>query len=386
MPLGGTVALDLLDFLQGLDQHAVGLHQRLDIHYAALGLLGDLDAAGLQLLGVLLEQFVGHLGDLMLGLHGLLGVIHAEGKHHLALPEGDGVDDAGLDLLHEQRVIVLDQADLGSHLDGDHAGQLQVIQLLLEAVDHVGVIAGRLRVLRQAGLLRFLLQGGQGNGAAFVQFLLSGQDVHRQLLEIALVGLVHLVQHGSVLHQDDLVLLQHLGDLVHVHFGFGIVRLQRLDLELGLLLQAEQPFLLLFVDIEALQLHDQIGQHVADLAEVLRAHRAQGGVGEVGDVLLAGGAVDEHGVGVGDVDLLGERFHLLELFRRQAAHLGFDALSDGGVVLLGGGGGCGRRRCGSFRCRERILKGGESRGSQGQFGDEFGVFRHGKDPFLCSRM
>ena len=48
--------------------------------------------------------------------------VHAQRQNHLALPEWDGVDDGGLDLLAHQRVVVLHQAELWGHLDGDHRG------------------------------------------------------------------------------------------------------------------------------------------------------------------------------------------------------------------------------------------------------------------------
>lgn len=115
----------------------------------------------LQGLCVLLEQVVGHVGHGTLGLHGLLAVGQTQCQHHLVLPQGDGVDDGGLDLLCHHGVVVLQQADLRPHLQADVAGQLQIIELLLKAFALVGQITSRLCILRQAGnlgLIHGLLQ------------------------------------------------------------------------------------------------------------------------------------------------------------------------------------------------------------------------------------
>ena len=71
-------------------------------------------------------------------------------KHHLALPQGNGVDDRGLDFFRHHRVVGLDQADLRGHLHRDVARQLQIVQLLFKARAHIVQVLGCLSVLGQA--------------------------------------------------------------------------------------------------------------------------------------------------------------------------------------------------------------------------------------------
>ena len=66
---------------------------------------------------------------------------------------------------------------------------------------------------------------------------------------------------------------------------------------------------------KALQLRDERGDHIPDLAEVLGADVIERGVGEIGDLFLAGCAVLEHDVGVAQINLLGKIVdHLLLAF------------------------------------------------------------------------
>ena len=53
-----TVGADLVQLIQRLDQLLVRLLQGLDIHDAALGLLGDINGALFQRFGVLLQKLV----------------------------------------------------------------------------------------------------------------------------------------------------------------------------------------------------------------------------------------------------------------------------------------------------------------------------------------
>ena len=307
---GAAVVLDLADFLERGDEVLVRLLERLQINDAALGLLRDLDRAGVQRLGVAQQEPVRHIGNGAGGFHRLLGVIHAQPQHHLALPEGDGVHDGGLDLLGHEKVVILDHADLRGHLQGDRAGQLQIVQLLLKAADEVREIVHGLRVLGQTGLLRLRAQLGEILFAQLLHAELARDDVHRELLEIRLIELEHAVERGDVLREDDLVVLQLLGDLVHVDLGLVELRLRLLHGAGGLFEETAETFLLLgFVVVEILQLHDEAREHVADLAHVLRAYLAERGAGEIGNVLLRGGAVGKNKIGIGHVDLLGKLAH-----------------------------------------------------------------------------
>ena len=73
--------------------------QCFDGNHRPLRLLGGFDGAHLQQIGVFLEQLIGHVGDSCLGSRGLSPVFQAQSQHHLALPQGDGIDQRGLDLL-----------------------------------------------------------------------------------------------------------------------------------------------------------------------------------------------------------------------------------------------------------------------------------------------
>ena len=304
----------------------------LDVHHRALGLFRRLDGAHFQHVRVLPQQVVGHVGHGGLGCGGLAAMLQAEGQHHLALPQGDGVHQRGLDLLQHLGVVVLQQAGLGAHLHRDHPGQLQIVELLLEPVQQVCKVVAGLSVLLGAGLGGLLPQLDQVVGAEILQPLLAGDDVHGQLFIVLGVQLIHLVEHGDVLHQGHLVLLQYLDDAVHVGLRLGIAGLHGLQLAALFLEQPGQALLLRLA--EGLQLAHQLAEGIAHLAQVLRFHVAQGAFRERGDVLLGRRAILQHQVGVGDVDLLCKVIHHLPL--RLAEH-GFVDLHGVGLPLgLGG--------------------------------------------------
>ena len=316
--------------------------QRFDVHHAALRLAGGGDGTHLQRVGILLQQLVGHLRHRVLGGGGLTAVLHAQRQHHLALPQRDGIHQRGLDLLDHQRIVVLQQPGLGSHLDRHHAGQLQIVQLLFKPVAHSHQIIVGLRILGKAGLLRLLPQLLQLTGTHVRQTLLTGQDVHGQLLIILQVQLIHLVEHGHVLQQRDLMVLQILGDLVHVGLDLAVLRLHGLQLVARLLEQAEQALLLLVL-AEALQLHHQTAQILADLAHVLVADIGQCALGEGGHALLGGGAVLQHLIGVPHIDLLGKLIDGDLLLLRQHTVVQYHRFHF--LLHLGSGRGRGRIRC-----------------------------------------
>ena len=113
------------------------------------------------------------------------------------------------------------------------------MQLLLKAVAQVHQVVVGLGVLGQTRLLRLLPQLLQLRGAHLGQALLAGQDVHGQFLVVLQVQLIHLVEHGHVLQQRDLMVLQILGDLVHIGLDLAVLGLHGLQLVAGLLEQAE---------------------------------------------------------------------------------------------------------------------------------------------------
>ena len=102
------------------------------------------------------------------------------------------------------------------------------------------------------------------------------------------------------------MLFQLFHDLVHVDFGLVILGLQRGNVLRALLEQTKEPLLFLRLKVQALQLHHQIAQHIADFAQILGAHGAESGVRELGDVFLRGTAVVYDLLGVLNVDLLGK--------------------------------------------------------------------------------
>ena len=69
------------------------MRERFDIHNAALGLARHAGGGGFELFGVLAQKFVGHLGNRALRFQRGLRMVHAQGEHHLALPQRDGVHD-----------------------------------------------------------------------------------------------------------------------------------------------------------------------------------------------------------------------------------------------------------------------------------------------------
>ena len=242
---------------------------------------------------------------------------HAQGQNHLVLPQGDGVHNGGLDLFSHHRIVGLDQADLWAHLDGDIAGQLQVIQLLFKAVALVGQVAGGLGIFRQAGCFGLGFSGGQVVLPHLLQLFAAGQDIHAQLLEIDKVQLVHLVQHGNVFHQGYLVVLQLGLDAFHVHISFVVFHFQGFQL-VGLFLEkAQEAFLIFCGGVKAFQLADQLGDEFAGLTHILGAHAGKRTVRKITQLFLAGGAVLQNHLGVGQVDLFSKILHHLLLFGAQ---------------------------------------------------------------------
>ena len=238
----------------------------------------------------------------------------------------------------------MQEAGLGPHLHGHHAGQLQVVELLFKAVAQVHQVVVCLGVLGKTRLLRLPAQLLQLGGADLGQALLAGQNVHGQLLVILQVQLVHLVKHGHILQQGDLMLLQRLGDFVHVGLYLAVLGLHGFQTAAGFSEQARQALLFLVL-AEALQLHHQLAQVLADLAQILVADAVQGVFGEACHAFLGGGAILEDHIGVADVDLAGEFLHgLLFLVSQQlVVHLhGLNflfLLHLGGLRSLGSGGG-----------------------------------------------
>ena len=122
--------------------------------------------------------------------------------------------------------------------------------------------------------------------------------------------------------------LQRGDDLAHVLLNFLVLGLELGEGVAGLLEQAEEAALLALVYVKALELGDQVGQHVGDGAGVLGLHVLQNLVGELGDLHLRGVAVLEHGLAVADVDALHEREH-------SGLLLGGEVVKVQGIVFSG---------------------------------------------------
>ena len=274
----------------------------------------------MQHIGVLLQQCVRHVRDLPLGLHGAAGIFDAERQHHLVLPQRDGVEHGGLDLFDKRGVVVLDHADLRRGLQRDHARQLQIVELLFEPDAFVFKIIGRLRILRQIRSLGLCAQLMQRGAAGLGQLLLTGQNIHGQLLEVLQVPLVHLIHHGYVLQQRDLVLFQLPGDAVDIDLRRREAALHLLGVDLCLAEQARDA--LLFRLVHRLELDEQAGEHIADLAQIAGFDLGQRRVGEICDVLLCGSAVFEDLLRVFQIDLLREGQHGLLLLLGERGKIG----------------------------------------------------------------
>ena len=220
---------------------------------------------------------------------------------------------------------------------------------LFKAVDQLSKVVGGLRVRGIGRLLRLGEHRRELLLAQLLQLELAGDDVERQLVIILLVLRVELVEHRRV--RDELILVAgERGDDLHdVLFHLVILRLELGEGGTGLLEQAEQAALLALVHVEALELRDQIGQHLGDGAGVLGLHIFQNLVGELGDLHLGGVAVLEHGFTVADIDALHEREHsglllLGEVVKVQGIVLGGNGLHRLFLDLfLHGGSGSGLR-------------------------------------------
>ena len=264
----------------------------------------------MQHLRVLLEQVVRHVRDSALRTDGLSLVRNAEREYHLALPQRNGVHNGGLDLLDERNLVVLHEANLRRRLHSDGAGEVQVAELLLEARAHGLEVLRSLGVLGATGGAGMLDKLDELALANLRKLLLARKQVHRKLLEVHEVQLVHLVERRRVLHERHLVVLQLVHDLIHVRLGLVVARAKRLHLVDAALEEAEQPLLL--GGVEPAQLVDDAGDKIAHLAQIVRAHPLERRFGEIGHLFLRAGAVLHDGGRVAHIDLLGELLdHLL---------------------------------------------------------------------------
>ena len=266
--------------------------------------------------------------------------MQAQGNHDLALPQRQRVGQRALDTLHQQAVIVLQQADLRGHLQRHLTGELEVVQLLFKTVAVGGHIVGALGVHGVAALGGAGFQLLQRGAAHLGQPLFAGQDIHGQLLEVLGVHVVEVVEEADVLEQLDLIALQRRGDGVDVDLHLVVLGLHVAHGLFGVPEQAPQPLGLFGAIAEALDFVDQLDQHFAHFAGVVGAHGGKRAVAEIGDLFLRVGPVEQHVVGVVQVDLLGEFLDgpAVGLAEHGGVHLrrGFGRRHGSGFQLLDG--------------------------------------------------
>ena len=124
-------------------------------------------------------------------------------------------------------------------------------------------------------------------------------------------------------------------DGLDVRFRFAVLGLHVVELVTFFLEEAEDA-LFLFGGIKVFQLPDKVGDHAAHLAKVFGGHFGKCRLGEVTDLLLAGGAVLQHLLAVGDVDLLSEGVHHRLLLGAELDLFGLGGRSGFGLLFLGG--------------------------------------------------
>ena len=193
-------------------------------------------------------------------------MFHPQSQNHLALPQRNRIHQRGLNLFHHHGIIALNQTNLRSRLHGDGLGQLQIMKLLLKAVTHGIQISCCLRILCQTGLFCLLQKFLQLCGTYLCQLLLTCQHIHGQFFEISKIQFIHLVQKRNILHQQDLMILQHLADLVYIRLCLRIFCLHGCHFIRSLFKQSAESFFLFLVKV--FQLFDHTGQQIPDFSHI----------------------------------------------------------------------------------------------------------------------
>ena len=291
---------------------------------------------------IALEELIRRIGNGLLHFQGFFLPSQAQGQDHLVLPQRDGVVNGTLDAVDEDLVIVLDDADLRCRLDGDGLADLQVVHFLFKTADSILEI---LDDLDGHGIIRYLGLGFQLGNRRLVQFLylfFASLDIELELLEIFQILVVKAVEHGNVLHEGHLLVVQaglylvNLGGQRRVGFGQGFTFLeQRADDG-----QAGKKALVFIVFVfKGFDPLDQVVEQVAGYGRICTLDSRQDAVGKVGNVLLSAAAILDDGVGIDQVDGILDGVDLLPFFRRQAFDLSielshFMALIDDGYSRL----------------------------------------------------
>ena len=121
------------------------------------------------------------------------------------------------------------------------------MQLSLETDALFLKVVRRLSILGKTGLCGFFFKLYKSGGSFLGETLLSGDNVHRKLLEVREVHFVKLIEHGDILHERYLVLLENGDDAVHAVLALVVFQLEVFNLALCVLEYAEESALFLRV-------------------------------------------------------------------------------------------------------------------------------------------
>ena len=166
----------------------------------------------------------------MLHLKNLLLVRKTERYDHLILPQRNRVVDRTLHTVDENLVVVLYEADLRRRLDRNRLADLEVVHLLLEALDGTLKIADDLRCHRIARSGSLRTQFGQRDFTHLLHLLLARANVKFQRLEVLKILRKESVEHRDVLHHEHARLLQRRLDLLDLHGNLLVALHHRLRL------------------------------------------------------------------------------------------------------------------------------------------------------------
>ena len=189
------------------------------------------------------------------------------------------------------------------------------MKLLLKTIAHIGKVVIRLRILLTAGGRGPLSQFLQLPRPDGFQLFLACQDIHGKLFIVFSVQGVHLVQHRHVLHQSDLMPLQHLDNFIHVCLCLGILCLQSRNIVFLLLEKAKNAALFLLSKV--FQFSHQSGQILANFTKIFGAYFGQRTFRKPGNILLRRRSILKDQIRIGHVDFFRKIRHDLPLRFRQ---------------------------------------------------------------------
>ena len=196
------------------------------------------------------------------------------------------------------------EARMRSHLNGNDTGQFKVVDFLLESADHIGKIICFLSIFRITAFFGSSFHFGEFFVAELFGFNLTCNDIHGKLFLILLVAFVHLIKHCSILHQDDLMLLKLLNDLIYVNFRLIILCLKTGKAVLGLFKQTFKSLLIFLIEIESFQFNNQIREDAADFSKILSPNRLESRLRKLCNVLLCRCTIIEDLFRVENIDFI----------------------------------------------------------------------------------